>query len=1079
MSLFDEEFAKLNNAQREAVTTINGPVLVIAGPGTGKTQLLSMRVANIMRESDADASNILCLTFTNKAAVNMRDRLLRLVGPESNKVTVKTFHGFAAEIMNGYPDFFWNGAKLSTAPDAVQLEIVQTILSELPLSNPLSIRFAGQYTATDDVLKALRLAKEAGLTPEKLRTMLDVNLAYIDVIEPQLVEILGQTLSVKKLDALTEAVSALPDQQIDNAIAPLLSLSTIITESLAHAVSQDEGSGKTKNTGKWKSRWVQSHDGVKGMHDERRRNEWWVAFCNVYEEYRNTLHTRGYYDYSDMMLEVIIQLEQKADLRASVQERYQYVLIDEFQDSNAAQLRLAHLVADHHTAEGAPNLMAVGDDDQSIFGFNGAELNNMLFFGRNYPTTKQIVLQDNYRSSQAILDTSQAIIEQAEDRLVNRVSGLSKQLTAKNAPAITGTIAHLSYRTQEHQYSQVARYIQDIYKDSDQSIAVLARGHESLRQLSSILLDLNVPISYEQQTNILEHEVIKQIILLSEIIAAIIVGNTSLVNEKIALLVRHPMWNFTPAELWEFASSQFATRNADWLSMLQASQNERAQQLAQWLQWLANESTYQPLPITIEQLLGLVTGQHMTSPIREYYLSKQDITNDYLHGLSAVRLLRQLVNEFSSTSQTSVADFVAFILINQTNNKGITDESSFVTGGRSVELFTVHKAKGLEFDHVFIIDAVEDSWKPRVAGRKPPANLPLQPPGEKDDDYIRLLYVAATRAKHSLYAVSYQFDANGKDVLATPFIRQAVPLVTTPEATELTVTQVLEENLRWPRLAVTDETALLKQRLTNYNLSATHVLTFLDVANAGPQVFLERHILRLPEAKTPAQGFGIAIHSALQYAQKLTNQEAFNIELIQKEYERALSFEHLLPSDQEKYLVHGKDTLKKLFADGYQLPKGSLAEQQFHDVRAGEACLSGTIDRVDQTTDTVSIIDYKTGQPLSSFTTRDQTKAIKAWRHRSQLIFYALLIKQQGTYNRNVIAAQMVYVEAETPKDLIRTYQPSNEEVERMNKLVQAVWTKIITLDLPDITKYPQTIAGIQQFEDDLLNSSNVNSTIS
>lgn len=1076
MSLFDREFKKLNDAQKEAVESIDGPVLVIAGPGTGKTQLLSMRVANIMKVSDADASNILCLTFTNKAATNMRDRLLRLVGPESNRVTVKTFHGFAAELMNNNPDYFWNGARLSTAPDAVQLEIVQSILAKLPLSNPLSIRFAGQYTATDDVLKALRLAKEAGLTPGKLKAILEANVAYLDLIESQMVEVLSPTLSVKKLGSIREAVSNLPEQGIDLSITPLLSLRTIIIESLDFAIKQDEGSGKTKHVGKWKSRWVQTHAGEKGLFDERRRNGWWLAFCSVYEKYRETLHTRGYYDYSDMLLEVIVQLEQSVDLRADVQERYQYVLIDEFQDSNAAQLRLAHLVADHHTSEGAPNIMAVGDDDQSIFGFNGAELNNMLFFDRTYEEPKRIVLQNNYRSSQAILNTAEKIIVQADDRLVNRVADISKTLIACNGPSQPGTIQHLVYKTQEHQYSEVARLISSIYKANDDTIAVMARGHESLRQLSAILLSLNVPISYEQQTNILDHPVIKQVIILCELIYAINDGDKYLANQKIAELIKHPMWQFKSKELWQFATDQYASRKSDWLTMLQTSDLTHAKQLANWLHWLARESTYQPLYIIIEYLLGLITGQHMTSPVREHYLAKHKITNDYLQGLSAVRLLRELVTEFSSTGTTegaNVADFVAFIRINQQNNRGITDESPFVMGGRTVELYTVHKAKGLEFDQVFIIDTVEDNWKPRVAGRKPPANLPLQPPGENDDDYIRLLYVAATRAKHSLFVTSYQLDSNGHDVLAAPFIREAIPETIVSHGSDVPLIEVLEENLRWPRLDSKDEKALLQHRLINYNLSATHLLTFLDVANNGPEIFLEKHLLCLPEAKTPLQGFGIAMHSALQLAQKLANQNDFSLDNILKEYERALRFEHLLQIDYEKYLLHGRETLRKLFeTQGYNLPKGSLAEQQFRDIQAGKAVLSGAIDRIDKNGNSFNIVDYKTGQPLTSFVTRDQTKAIKAWRHRYQLIFYALLCRQHPAYaGAEDIDCQVVYLEAETNKDLVRNYKPSDDEITRVYRLTQTVWQKIISLDFPDTSAYSKDIAGIMKFEEDLLKS--------
>src|SRR3546814_5381133 len=120
------------------------------------------------------------------------------------------------------------------------------------------------------------------------------------------------------------------------------------------------------------------------MFHERKRNSWWLAVTEAYEYYRDDLHERGYYDYSDMIIAVLQQLEKNADMRADVQERFQYVLIDEFQDTNAAQLKLAHLITDHYASAGKPNLMAVGDDDQSIFAFNGAELSNLLSFRRDY-----------------------------------------------------------------------------------------------------------------------------------------------------------------------------------------------------------------------------------------------------------------------------------------------------------------------------------------------------------------------------------------------------------------------------------------------------------------------------------------------------------------------------------------------------------------------------------------------------------------------------------------------------------------------------------------------------------------------
>ncbi len=406
MTEYHKAFKALNAQQRQAVETIDGPVLVIAGPGTGKTQLLSMRVANILKSTDTKPANILCLTYTNKAAVNMKERIITLAGQAGAKVVASTFHSFAAEIMNIYPDYFWNAAKLSVAAESVQLDVIEAIVRQLPLDNPLALKFAGQYTLLNDIQRCINLAKEAGLTPDKLHALINVNIAYIDEIEVQLVEICSQRLAAKNLDGLAQKIDRLPKQEIDQYVYPLTSLSTVISESLARAIKADSDSGKTVSTSKWKARWVQSMAGQKAMFKERQRNDWWLELAAVYEKYRQALHLRGYYDYADMLVEVLALLEQNPGVLADIQERFSYVLIDEFQDTNPAQLRLAHLVADHHSAEGKPNLMAVGDDDQSIFKFNGAQLNNMLGFRRAYPAAKVIVLTANYRSTQELLDTA-------------------------------------------------------------------------------------------------------------------------------------------------------------------------------------------------------------------------------------------------------------------------------------------------------------------------------------------------------------------------------------------------------------------------------------------------------------------------------------------------------------------------------------------------------------------------------------------------------------------------------------------------------------------------------------------------
>lgn len=1068
MGIYENEYEKLNDQQKEAVEATEGPLLVVAGPGTGKTQLLSMRVAHILKTRDTKPSNILCLTFTNKAAINMKERIIRLAGSEGAKVTVKTFHSFAGEIMNLYPDYFWNAARLSVAPESVQLDIIESIVSQLPLDNPLALKFAGQYTLLGDIQRSIGLAKDAGLTPDKLRALIDVNLAYIDAIEPKLVDILGQRLSAKTLNELRAKIDTLPKQPIDQAVYPLVSFSTVLMESLDNAIAEDEGTGKTVNSSAWKQRWVQAVDGEKGMWKERQRNAWWHELASVYEAYRELVHERGFYDYADMLVEVIAQLEQHPDMLADVQERFNYVLIDEFQDTTPAQLRLAHLVSGHHAAD-VPNLMAVGDDDQSIFKFNGAELNNMLGFERNYSGAKRIVLLKNYRSTQQVLDSAKQVIEQAESRLVNQDKTLSKDLVAENPPEDPGEIAAISYSSRELQLSEIAGHIQTVYSPKKE-IAVLARGHDSLIKMSGILQQLGIPVRYEQQSNILDHEMVSQVYLITSLLAAINNGDKATINALIHQVLRHPMWGIEPVELWQLAVNNYP--RGDWLKSLLNSSSGQLKAIGNWLVWLSKQASSQPLAVTLEHILGLRKSREYTSPVRQYFIDgKKDRAGEYLSSLSAIQLLRALVHEFARQSEPTLEELVRFIDINRENNKVVADESPFITGTGAVQLLTVHKAKGLEFDDIYIIDAIEDIWQPRKGSRKPPANLPLQPNGDDFDDYVRLMYVAMTRARSSITISSYYQDHAGKDVADSTIIQTAFEITKATETDESRLIEVLEQNLHWPDLSGGKEQEMLKARLETYNLSVTHLLNFLDLSRGGPQYFKERNLLNLPEAKSVALSYGTAMHSAMEEAQKLTNKDAFNLSAVKQAFEKALAEEQLAPAETKRFTEQGKQMLDRLFNEyGYALQKGNLPEQELKDIRLKNAVISGKLDRVDKTDLSLVIVDYKTGKPLSSFNTNDKTKALKAHNHKMQLVFYALLVQEYPQFSdyKN-LEGQMVYVEADTRKLLSLSYTPSKEDMERLRLLIEAVWKKIIALDLPDISGYSPDIDGVRQFEQDLI----------
>ena len=1058
---FEKAFRQLNVAQQRAVKTIDGPLLVVAGPGTGKTQLLSARVAYILKNTDTRANNILCLTYTNKAAINMKERVIKLTGPEGARVQASTFHSFAAEIMNLYPDYFWSSAQLSAAPEALQLDVIDSIVSKLPFDNPLAQKFAGQYTLLSSIKDAIKLVKEAGLTPKKLRTVINHNLAYIDEIETELADITAASLSFNKLGELQAKVNELTKQNVDEALYPLKSLSTIIADSLGEAIAADEESGKTTFAGKWKSRWVQTVTDQRGMHKERERNNWWLQLADVYEKYRDGLHKRGYYDFADMLVEVLSQLNAKPQMLADIQERFSYVLIDEFQDTTPAQLRLARLVAEHQSDNGRPNLMVVGDDDQTIYRFNGAELSNMLGFKKHYPAAKIIVLTKNYRSTQKLLDQAKKIIKQASSRLVDADKSLDKNLVAADPPPV-GEIGAFSYASRELQLSETARAIKKMYSPK-QTIAVLARGHESLRTMAALLQKLDVPVRYEQASNSLDHEIVEQVYLVSKLLLAIQNGDKHACNALIPLIIRWPAWELDPVELWRLAEHNYP--NKPWLPSLLNSKSAKIKALGNWFVWLAAAESSQPLAITLEQIIGLRTSLDFNSPIRDYFLKNQNVER-YFHGLSAIQLLRATVHEFGAHVEPTLSELVRFIEINKQNGVVVADESPFVTGNHAVQLLTVHKAKGLEFDRVFVVDAIERNWRPRGGRRIPPANLPLQPNGDDADDFVRLMYVAATRAKSGLCVSSYYQDHSGQEVAASSIVQSAFAIKKIEQTDNQKLLEVLEENLRWPALDGGLEKEIIKARLEEYNLSSTHLQNFLDIKKGGPQYFKERNLLNLPEAKAPHLSFGTAIHAALDLGQKLTNQSNFDLDKVVAEFKISLKNEQMEPAQYKRYLQKGQKTLARLFGDfGYTLPKGSQSEQKLKDVRMGSAILSGKLDRVDQIGADIRIVDYKTGSVLRSFDTKDKNLALKAHNHKTQLIFYTLLLGAEA----GTAEGQMVYLEAESQKAILRGYVPTKDDMQRLRQLIEAVYAKIVSYDLPDASCYTPDLAGLIAFEDDLI----------
>lgn len=1061
---YEKALSQLNTNQREAVEYINGPLLVLAGPGTGKTQLLSTRVAHILASTDASAQNILCLTFTEKAANNMKQRMLDVIGVEARLVMVKTFHGLGAEIIANNPDYFYNSARLDPAPEAVKLQLVDKLLSQLPFENPLALKFAGQNTLVNDVQRGVDLAKKAGFTPDKLKAVVNANLAYIDVVEPMMQELLEKRLSKSVVDEYENLIDQLPDVKID--IKPVNHLSEVLKETLKEAVEQAQELGKTTPLSAWKNRFSKVVDGKRVLKD-RDRNKWWSALADFYADYQKELNSRGYFDFSDMILDVLTELETNETLRSELQERYSYILLDEFQDTNDAQLRLAHLLANNPAAEGRPNIMAVGDDDQAIYRFQGAEISNAKTFLNSYKDTKLIVLTENYRSTQSVLDTAQIISEKIDNRLVNQMPTISKKLNAKS-PITSVEIAHKIYTTKAHQLVGLAHEIKSkLAENPNNSVAVLARSHDSLQKLAYVLQQNDVPVRYERRNNVFDHPVLGLIVMLLRLLRAINAGDKIASSELLSKILANKAFNIDPLKLWQIAVANRLRPN--WLESVLA--DDDLSETGKWILEVAKSAQAEQLMVVIEQLIGLRSTADMISPLKSYLVENKALTDEYIGTLSAIQSLRSLAAEFGRKSEPTLDGFIDFLELNEDYSVVIADESTFVSGGHAVELMTVYKAKGLEFDAVYVVDATDKAWSPNKQRRLPPANLEsLQPYGEDSDDYSRLMFVAATRAKSDLVFTSYAHDEHGNEVLSSPLIHEVTKQL--QDDSKFDLVEVVENDIVWPELKSPDMDLLLQPILENYQLSVTSLLNFIDLEKGGPQYFLERNILRLPAAKTASLAYGTAIHYALKTAQLLINTSNFDLTEIVKIFAEKLHEEQLLVEEERRYLYKGKKLLKQLLqSNKLGLHPGGMPEKHVGGINVGQATIKGDMDLVVEEDRILKIIDFKTGTPLkSALDSTTKTEGLKAFKHRMQLIFYGLLARESGLIKPGQsMIGEMIYLESDSAKDFRKQFKPSEDDLGKLESLIEAVWSKIIALEWPDTSQYSPDYTGTQAFIDDLI----------
>jgi DNA helicase-2/ATP-dependent DNA helicase PcrA len=1091
---FEKRYAKLNKAQKQAVDTIDGPVMVIAGPGTGKTELISVRTANILQKTDTLPENILCLTFTESGATAMRERLTDIIGKDAYKVAIHTFHSFGTEVINQNGQFFYQGAHFLPADELSSYEIIQEIFKNLKYNNPLASKLNDEYTYLSDSLKIISELKKSGLTSDELLAILDENNAVIEKTEQLLAPVFSNRINKDTALQLEKHITTIRNSNGGIILSTVVPLSQVLADSLESTVTKSESQNSTKPITAWKNQWFKKDNDDKYVLKSRERQEKLRAVSFIYEQYLTKMQQSSLYDFDDMILRVVHAMEVFNDLRFNLQEKYQYIMVDEFQDTNMAQMRILNNLTNNVVHGDTPNILVVGDDDQAIYSFQGADVSNIINFRINYPKAKLITLIENYRSTTNILDGSRNIILQGNERLENIYPDINKLLISQIKDLKNKTLLYEAETINDER-----RFIVNDIKsrisagEKPNNIAVLTRKHNEINAILPYLTNAGIAVNYERRDNVLDIAPIKLIEQLAWLLINISIGNHDDINSRLPEILAHKAWEIEELELWQLSFEAYE-KQKQWLDIM--PKKAKFAPLYNWLIETASIVNDTPL----EQMLDIIIGKpnsidndkqpSFISPFYEYYFSNDKLiinTDEYLLYLEALRTIRSKLREYHPDTKPTLFSFVEFITLNRKIGSTISVIRRSKQSENAINIMTAHKSKGLEFNTVYVFNAVDNIWGRQARSRNRlinyPENLPLAPAGETEDERLRLFYVAITRAKQNLH-ISYSLtNDNGKATIRAEFLvnskwqSQQIPV------TQNKNFQIEESELDWYQTLIEPTLTMqeyLIPKLENYKLSVTHLHNFLDVTRGGPANFLLQNLLHFPTAKSPNAAFGTAIHDTIQNAHMhfSSTGKKLAIEDIISNFEKILKIQHMMDADYKDYLQKGIDALQVFFEKNYStFTTTQQTELNFASQHStvGEAHLTGKLDliEIDKLSKTISVTDYKTGKPSMSWKGKSEYEKIKLYKYKQQLLFYKLLIINSRDYNNySVQSGKIQFVEPSISGDIKSLdIEYNSDELEYTSKLINAVWSHIIKLDLPDITKYESSYRGILAFEHDLIDN--------
>ncbi|MFA6422605.1 MAG: UvrD-helicase domain-containing protein [Candidatus Buchananbacteria bacterium] len=979
---------KLNTEQAEAVSHDKGPLLIVAGAGTGKTTVITHRIAYLINSGKCNSEEILALTFTDKAAGEMEERVDRLLPYGYVDLWISTFHSFAERILkeHGLEIGLPNDFKLLNSTQ--QWLLIRKNLDKFdldyyrPLGNPTKFIHA--------LLKHFSRAKDENISASE----------YLEYVQ-----------SLK----------------LDNDNCNFISGS--LNEKEIKALSKEDLEELTAIEIKKQS-----------------------EIADAYHVYQKLLLDSNALDFGDLINYCLKLFSTRKNLLLKYRSQFKYILIDEFQDTNLAQYELIKLLS-------APvnNITVVGDDDQSVYKFRGASVSNILQFKDDFPESKEILLNQNYRSAQEILDLSYKFICQnnpnrLEVKLAKNGKTLSKRLLASSKDQ--AEIAHLHGDNLQDEINLTVNKIIELYnKNPDprwSDFAILVRANSGAEDFIYAFEKAKVPYNFCASKGLYSKKIIINLLCYLKLL------DNHHESPAMYRIVSMPLWQLSHQDIVNL--NYFANRKGwslfEVLNEVGLCKNISADGLAKITLILAQ----------LKRGAQMVReGKKATEIMQEFLNSsgylKSLTATDSADNLEQINYLNQFfkkTKEFEKENpDNSLRVFMEMINLEiESGEEGSINQNVEDSSPNVVKIMTVHAAKGLEFKYVFIVNMVDKRF-PAIERSEPielPAKLVKEIIPEGDihlQEERRLFYVAMTRAKGGLYFTSATDYGGARDKKLSRFLIEL-------EELGLSLAKESKRDKNEYEKITNKSAQEIKRELLPQKFSFTQIKAF----ESCPYQYRFAHILKIPTSGKPVFSFGKTMHSTLQkfialalsrknskqidlFGQESKNASAPSLAELIKIYEESF-IDDWYPTKQikEEYFNKGKVALK-MFYENYvsNLPDVINLEYGFN-LKIGDYGLRGVMDRVDKLGEGIKIVDYKTGKAKDKLTSED----------KEQLLIYQ--IAAETVLKKKVNELSFYYLEEGREESFLGTEKELAKVKEKVIKIIDEIRKGYFPANPSELCKY-------------------------